>query len=756
MRVSVCVCRIFFASLLAVMVLYGSAQQVARLEGRVTDSGSLEPLPGATVLISPDRGIATDHEGFYTIELPPGLVDLTFQYVGYHKEFRQVTLIGGQTTRIDVALEPQMTQMDQVVVSAGRLEQRLSDLTVSLSIIQPQAFAVSHVNSIQEMMNRSSGVEVLDGQASIRGGSGFSYGAGSRVMVLVDGLPMLTADAGNVRWQALPLENLSQVEVIKGASSVLYGSSALNGIIHLRTADATAAGKTSFFAESGVYDQPGRKEWMWWDSPRLFHSASFSHLKQIGHTDLGVGSFVSLDNGYRKRNENRLGRLNLRLRHRCTRHAGLTYGLTVNGSYNSKRDFVLWENASIGALVQDPATAQLLHGSTLNIDPSIRYQGGGPFTHALKSRVMITKNDFPEGGSNNSQTRSWHTEYQVNFVPESGLVSISSGLMQVVNRIRSEFYGDHQAWNSAVFSQAEITLAERLRLAAGFRAEYNTLNGLSDKLVPLFRSGINYRLANLTFLRASYGQGYRFPSIAEKYAATTLGAVRIFPNPQVQPESGWNSEIGVKQGILTDNLEGLFDLAIFYGQNSDMIEYVFGIHNDPFTNEFGLGFTSTNIEHSRVYGLELDIMLNTIIKSLPFTFTGGYVLMHPVEFDPRTNKNTGAYLKFRRKHAANLQISTSFRKFEWGIHLLYRSRILDIDDVFVNPMTREDILPGFFDYWTSHNQGYVVADISLGYQLHPMYKLSLVVKNLANKEYMGRPGDIQPQRHVSLRVSGSL
>jgi len=69
-----------------------------------------------------------------------------------------------------------------------------------------------------------------------QGGSGYSYGAGSRVLVLVDDLPLLSPDAGDVKWDYLPVENISQVEIIKGASSVLYGSSALNGIINVRTA----------------------------------------------------------------------------------------------------------------------------------------------------------------------------------------------------------------------------------------------------------------------------------------------------------------------------------------------------------------------------------------------------------------------------------------------------------------------------------------------------------------------------------------
>ena len=66
------------------------------------------------------------------------------------------------------------------------------------------------------ILEKTSGISILDGQPSIRGGSGFSYGVGSRVLMLVDDLPMISADAGDIKWNYMPVENLNQIEVIKG------------------------------------------------------------------------------------------------------------------------------------------------------------------------------------------------------------------------------------------------------------------------------------------------------------------------------------------------------------------------------------------------------------------------------------------------------------------------------------------------------------------------------------------------------------
>lgn len=288
------------------------------------------------------------------------------------------------------------------------------------------------------------------------------------------------------------------------------------------------------------------------------------------------------------------------------------------------------------------------------------------------------------------------------------------------------------------------------------RIEHNTLDNVSDQITPLFRAGMNYQLKEYTFLRASYGQGYRYPSIAERHAATTLGAVKIFPSLYIQPESGWNTEIGIKQGLKTKYFAGQIDLAFFYTQNKDLIEYVFGLYPNPGSSTYSFGFRADNIEASRVYGAELEWMLTNQMGNVRNTVSGGYVFMFPIEFNPFTGHNTENYLKYRRKHAAKLNISSQYRKFEAGLNLFVRSKMLRIDDVFLNELTRESLLPGFYDYWKTDNKGHLIIDLQCSYAITHQLKLSLVVKNLSNVEYMGRPGDIQPQRSFSLRLSGNF
>ena len=83
------------------------------------------------------------------------------------------------------------------------------------------------------------------------------------------------------------------------------------------------------------------------------------------------------------------------------------------------------------------------------------------------------------------------------------------------------------------------------------------------KAKPVFRAGLNYQIAQATYLRTSWGQGFRFPSMAEMFISTNYSGLQIFPNPELKAESGWSSEIAIKQGLKTGNWMGYFDAAAF-------------------------------------------------------------------------------------------------------------------------------------------------------------------------------------------------
>ena len=155
-------------------------------------------------------------------------------------------------------------ELETVVLSAGKFEQRMEEISVSLDVFEGDYIENQHNFNVEKNIAQAPGIHIIDGQVNIRGGSGWSYGAGSRVLVLLDGLPVVNSTTGAVQWELIPAENIERIEIIKGASSVLFGSSALNGLINITSKKAETKPRTVLSTYYGVYDEAERASLNWW------------------------------------------------------------------------------------------------------------------------------------------------------------------------------------------------------------------------------------------------------------------------------------------------------------------------------------------------------------------------------------------------------------------------------------------------------------------------------------------------------------
>jgi outer membrane receptor for monomeric catechols len=239
--------------------------QNATIKGTLKDSKTLEPLIGVNISIDSLNGTTTDIEGKYEIIVDPTKYNKTkikFSYIGYEDIIKDITLKADKTEILDIMMGETQSLLDEVVVTSSKFERKIGEESVSIDIIKPAALEKQNLNNVSEVLQRSSGVTVVDGQANIRGGSGYSYGAGSRVLLLLDDLPILQADAGFPSWSGLPVENIGQIEVIKGAASALYGTSAMNGIVNVRTAYPTSKPYAKISIFGSVSDNPNPNDYL--------------------------------------------------------------------------------------------------------------------------------------------------------------------------------------------------------------------------------------------------------------------------------------------------------------------------------------------------------------------------------------------------------------------------------------------------------------------------------------------------------------
>ncbi len=729
------------------------SQNTGVIEGLILDSRTGEPLPAAHIFIPEGKGDLADQDGKFQLTLPVGNYNLHAQFIGYIAFIRRIIITENDTLTLNIALTPSIEILEEVVVTAEKSEQKITDVNVSMAILKPKQIERLSTTSLDRALRQVPGVEILDGQPSIRGGSSFSYGAGSRVLVLVDDLPLISGDAGHVQWSFLPMENLSQVEIIKGASSVLYGSSALNGVINLRYKNPGERPETSVRLFSGSYLSPKRKELIWWDTPRLFAGSSFSHSRKAGNLGIIAGGYLFQDKGYREDEYKKQARLNAKLTYRSKSLSGLTYGLNTSLMMQNQGDFFLWENADSGAYRQNPAGTSFAKGFRMYLDPSVSYYTEKGGRHSLNTRYYKTVNQMPENEDKNSQFYLLLGEYryQKKFTENIGW---TIGTSINYSRVHSNLYGDHSKMEAAMFTQLSATFFTRFKYNAGFRWETYRLDEISENSRPVFRTGLNYQLFSHTFLRLSAGQGYRFPSIAEKFTATQVGALNIFPNPELKSETAFSADAGLIQGYQLGSLKGFIDLSLFRSKYVNMIEYTFGVYIPEgviIPTLEHVGFKALNVGQAQITGLEVIVNAEKSFGEFISTIQGGYTYINPIDLSIDKDSTASNFLKYRFRHSLKADISVEWRRWALGANLIHNSFMEQVDSVFVDPLFGNMILPGYPEYRRNNQKGYTTVDLYFSRDILKEAQLSLICKNLFNVEYMGRPGDIQPHRSITLQ-----
>ena len=766
----------------------------SQIQGKVVDASSGEPIIGAKIYASDGQRAISNFDGDYNLackEFPVVLVVKMLQYVN------DTTTIES-SGRYNIKLSEPVTDLQTVVVSAGRRKQAIEEVPVSMEIIRPELIDNKGITSLDQAIEQTPGVSTFDGQVSIRGGSGFSYGAGSRVLLLWNGMPLLSGYAGDTQWNAIPMEQASQIEVMKGASSVLHGSGALNGIIALTEKEPGRTPETKVKLQYGIYDNPRRASLKWWDTNPMTQQVELyrGHMfKNMGYT---ISSTFFHDGGYKAGETEFRGRVSGSLYFRPQKWKKVKAGIGYNYQVQKTGNFIIWESDSLGYTPQggvdtSNAASTLTYnlGHRLFLDPYIKMIDKHNNRHSFKNRVYYVKNGISGSEGQSSAATIYYSDYQFQKEYANGF-TLTSGISNISNVVRSELVGDHNSNNIAAYTQVEHHMGD-FDFTAGLRLEYFTMDGErgdSDFIIskkdstilpfyPVARSGFHYKLAEFTHLRASIGQGIRYPAVGERFIQTSVGALNIFQNPALTPEIGWAGEIGFKQGVRIGDWKGMLDISGFINEYQNMIEFTFGIYNpfngdavnavqgDPvydaltdqgYTIYDLIGFRAQNAEAARITGIDFSFNSFGSIGDVEIVSLMGYTYMNPISLNTDSlyrltwSDTTENILKYRYRHLVKVDVEVSYKKFSSGISLRYGGFMKNIDRVFEESIGGTYILPGLKEYRQIYNRGNLVIDYRIGYKLNDNYRLGFMVNNLLNSEYTSRPGDIQPPRNFSLQV----
>ncbi len=230
-------------------VVAAFAQTTGKISGKVTDAGTGEPLPGASVMVEGTTlGAATGLNGeFVILRVPPGKHTVRVDYIGYQRQVVQgLEVLTDLTSKVDFKLNSQTVELDKEVVVVAERPIIRKDLTSAESRVQSEEISRLAVQNVGDVINLQAGIiRDAGGGLHIRGGRS------TEVAYVVDGI-RITDDF--TRTQSLQVENesIQELQVISGTFNAEYGQ-AMSGIINIVTKGGTNDWHGNFETWAGDY-----------------------------------------------------------------------------------------------------------------------------------------------------------------------------------------------------------------------------------------------------------------------------------------------------------------------------------------------------------------------------------------------------------------------------------------------------------------------------------------------------------------------
>lgn len=646
----------------------GISAQSSNFKGVVNDANG-RPIAGATVVLRNDRtGLervaTTDTQGRFSFtKLSSDSFTLITTAGGFARNSAEVA---AGTEELSVSLQPAQVKEEVIVISGSRQEELRESLNTKVDVITREDIRTTGYETVAESLREVPGVVTRRGSETSNAVGEQVQGIDSRqVLVLLDGQPVVGArgiKSGILNLDRQSTSRLESIEVVKGASSALYGSDAIGGVINLRTREQTSPFNASAAIGGGsqsAFDVRGQTGFK---ANKLSGLFSLERHKNNGF-DLFERDFTRDGSGF----------------HRYDAYGKIKYEFTDNfsviGFVNS-----YW-NDMIGQVQAEPSPLNPSGLQTSNIKDESHNYG-------------LTA-DWAIDGKTNLQIRGYFSRFdEINQgwtqagvrLPDGNLFERYGKFDFTVSRIIGERHflqaGAEFATNrysglnrlmedkgkadtQVFWLQDKISLTNRFTLTIGGRYDHHSIFGsaVSPKI------GLNYRLADWASLRASWGRGFRAPDLGQlRYQfSNVLHGYQVLGNPNLSPEHSGSWQIGGEFNALSRRLR--FGVNYFRNDvrnliNSQNLGMVTAANIDsifsrwqidpalrPFVALNRLFFIYRNTANVYTQGLEFDMSYK-----LPygFGFSGAYTYMDAIDKNPTV---ANRYLTGRYKHHGFTKLS---------------------------------------------------------------------------------------------------
>ena len=528
------------------------------------------------------------------------------------------------------ATEPNtdLFRMNEVVVTGTKTERRLTDTPVITEVITRSEIEATGAENIGEVLEHRVGI-VVDRDAH---GDGVQLQGldSDYILILLDGEPQVGRIAGKLDLARIAVENVDRIEIVKGASSALFGSAAMGGVINVITRKASspfAAQFTNNFETHNTIDSRSTVEL----NRDKFNALLTLAANRRSPVDLDESDLTTTIDGYK--NWTHSARSEYQLTPKTTLlFSGQYFAQKQEGI--SEREGVVFDrlgdidnfSGSVGTGYQLGSRSKLMGKiyATRYHDESTVIDRGT----SLTASSNLTVQDLIKGEAQFDTALG--SKNQLTVGAELILENLES------QRITG---GEKDVMTDSLFFQNEFRPMENLAFVLGGRLDYHSEFGthFSPKL-----SGL-YRVTRDVAIRTSYGQGFRAPGFKDLYLdfSNPTSGYQVLGNPDLQPESSGNWNLGVEYQFKSS----LLGRVHLYRNNLNNLIEAERIGKSVLG---GSKFQYFNVSEAFTEGVEVELSTRSISG---FSATIGYAYLNGED------KETGLALLNRSKHSGNLKLA---------------------------------------------------------------------------------------------------
>ncbi len=744
---------IFLLSILSLSAQNGTSKKVGgSLSGVVIDRSTGDYLPFVNIILKGADIIGEESKidgSFMFPEVNPGLVTLEASFIGYEKYIiDSIYIEHKKEINVVIEMESSFIQVDEVVVTASRKSQTLVSAPVSVDVVKAQQLENQNVTTFDEAFDNLAGVNVsrssrANVQAlSIRGASEVAGGGtGNRVLLLLDGRPVLSPDSGGALWNLVPTNSIERIEVVKGAYSSLFGSSAMGGVINVITREPKSGYRTRVNLNYGFYQKaPAFTEY---DHFNDFNNIEFSHSNTYKKGGYLIDFSRRQDDGHREKSGFTLYNFYGKYSYDFDQNKKLRISANVNQMYNDTP--ATWLSRRFYNRVAEHRKDDYQDRREYNAD--IYYSVIRNKNLKYSSRLYFYQNDSefsfnddPDNDSTNVNigtnqivaessilAQRWGNVTQVDLSLDDkhyAIAGVDVNYDRIVALPDFYLYGRRKVTNIGFYLQDEYYANDQLTITGGIRYDHYNIIGefkesnFSPKLAMVYNPNRNWSFRTL------FAQAFRNPAIAERYIKFTQGGGLTFrPNPDLRSERlKFSFEVGTRYSPY----RGLFiDMAYFYNFYNDLISF----QQLPGTSG-SFVYEVINVNEALLKGFEINTTISPT-RSLNLRLNYTYL-----DAKDKSVERLNDDLPYKRKHSFNLTSSYNYKSL--GLHLTGRYRS-EVKEGFLYPGSE----PG--EQW--------VFTARLDAKISNSYSAFFAINNIGNYQYEEVERYRMPGRHYTIGAS---